>query len=322
MSGDVDRDDPRLAGVDPDSRRDVWVKKLVYPGHTVPTAAAPVAVGVGLALHDGVFAPLPALAVVGFGWLVQLGGVLADNYFNLLRYRNDAEHPALVYALDAGVLELSELKLATAAAFAAAAALGLSLVYVGGVPVVLVGLASMAVSLLYSLEVTDVPLHDLYFFFFFGPVFVAGTYYLQAVATTAAPFPTWVPPGTFPPVAVLLGVPVGAITTAILVVDNVRDLEFDRDKDDPTLAVVIGEYWSRVEYNGLLALAYVFPVVLWLGTRLGPAVLLPLVSLPFAVLVARRMARARTYRALHPLSPGTGQVLLAYSLLLAAGVAL
>lgn len=316
-------DDARLAGVDPDSRRDVLIKKLLYPAHTIPTAAAPTLVGVGLALHDGVFSPLPALAVFVFGWLVQLGGVLADNYFNLLRYRNDREHPALVHALETDLISLDEIKGATVLAFGIAAVVAVYMVLVGGVPVVIVGIASMVVSLFYSLEVTDVPLHDLYFFVFFGPISVGGTYYLQAVSTTASEtVPLWLPPGSLPAIAVVAGIPVGALTAAILVVDNIRDLEYDRDKDDPTLAVVIGERWSRIQYNALLVLAYAVPVAVWLVSSRGPTVLLPLGSSPAAVLVARRMAQSRTYRELLPLSPRTGQLLLAFSVLWTVGFAL
>lgn len=312
-------ENPRLAGVDPDSRRDVWIKKLLYPAHTIPTAAAPVLVGVGLGIDDGVFTPVPVLAVFLFGWLVQLGGVLADNYFNLLRYHDDAEHPALVHALESGVITLGEIKRVTMAVFGLGGLVGLYLVVEGGVPVIVIGAASIGVSLLYSIEVTDIPLHDLYFFLFFGPISVGGTYYMQAVA--GEPFPTGLPPGSLPPIAAVAGVPVGAITTAILVVDNVRDLEFDRDKDDPTLAVVIGERWSRREYHALLALAYLIPVGLWLW-RSDPYLLLPLASLPYAAIVARRMARSHTYLELLPMSPATGRILLVYSVLLAIGFGL
>ncbi len=315
----MDSENPRLAGVDPDSRRDVWIKKLLYPAHTVPTAAAPVLVGIGLALDQGVFAPGPAVAVFVFGWLVQLGGVLADNYFNLRRYHNDSEHPALVHALESGILTLDEIKRVTIGVFTLGAVVGGYLVLVGGVPVIVVGLASIAVSLLYSIEVTDIPLHDVYFFLFFGPISVGGAFYIQAVADV--PFPTTLPPGSLPAVAVIAGVPVGTITAAILVVDNIRDLEFDRDKDDPTLAVVIGERWSRIEYYGLLAVAYLIPIGLW-GLLGDPLVLLPMLSLPYAVMVAKRLGNSRTYIELLPMSPATGRTLLMYSALLGLGFGL
>lgn len=309
-------DNPRLAGVDPDSRRDVWIKKLLYPAHTVPTAAAPVLVGAGLGIHNGVFSPVPVLAVFVFGWLVQLGGVLADNYFNLRRYHNDAEHPALVHALETGIITLEEIRRVTTFVFVIAGVVGIYLIIEGGVPVIVVGATSIVVSLLYSVEVTDVPLHDLYFFLFFGPISVGGTYYMQAVA--GQPFPTWLPVGSLPGIAVAAGVPIGAITTAILVVDNIRDLEFDRDKDDPTLAVVIGERWSRIEYVALLALAYLFPLAGWVWTG-DVLLLLPLISIPYAAVVARRLSSATTYLELLPMSPATGRILLLYSALLAVG---
>ena len=81
------------------SRRDLWIHMLVYPGHTLPTALAPVLVAAGLAFHDGVFAAGPALLALLAGWLVQLGGVLTDNYENLVRHPSDREHPQLVRAL-------------------------------------------------------------------------------------------------------------------------------------------------------------------------------------------------------------------------------
>lgn len=316
------RPNPRLHGVDPTSRRDVWVKKLLYPAHTVPTAAAPVLVGIGFALGDGVFRLIPALAVFLFGWLVQIGGVLADNYFNLLRYRDDAEHPALVSALDQGVVTLTEIRDAIVVSFLLAATTGLYLLRLGGVPVFLVGLGSVLASLLYSAEITEVPLHDLYFFFFFGPVSVGGTYYVQAVSVTSSGFPLGIPPGTLPLVVVFAGVPIGVLTTNILVVDNVRDIDFDQEKSDSTLAVVIGERWSRYQYRVLLAVAYLCPVVLWASFGRGSSILLPLVTLPIAVWVLRAFTRARSYVELHAMSPRTGQVLLVYAVLLGVGAAI
>lgn len=313
------RDNPRLHGVDPRSRREIWLKKLLYPAHTIPTAAAPVLVGTGFAIGDGVFRPGPMTAVFVFGWFVQLGGVLADNYFNLERHRDDAEHPALVSALENGLLTLGEIRAATLAAFLVAAISGLFLIAAGGFPVVFVGLASIAVSLLYSAELTDVPLHDLYFFVFFGPVSVGGTYYLQAVNATSTGLPMTIPPGTLPTVVVVAGLPVGALTTTILVVDNVRDLEFDREKNDTTLAVLLGDRLSRYQYHVLVALAYLTPFVLWGHFETGSAILLPLLSLPLAILAAWKFHSAETYVELHPMSPRTGRVLLSYAVLLALG---
>ena len=84
------------------SRAEVWRRKLLYPAHTLPTAAAPIAVAYGLAWHDGRADALAALAALGAGWLIQVGGVLTDNYENLVQQPGDLEHPELVRALATG----------------------------------------------------------------------------------------------------------------------------------------------------------------------------------------------------------------------------
>ena len=88
------------------SRREIWTRKLLYPGHTFPTAAAPVIVAIGLAYHDRVFAPVPALIAFLAGWLIQFAGVVTDNYENLVRQPEDREHPELVQAVKTGLLTM------------------------------------------------------------------------------------------------------------------------------------------------------------------------------------------------------------------------
>lgn len=311
----------------PDSiptRHDVWVRMLLYPRHTLPTAAAPVVVAVGLAVDHGVFAPKPALTAFLAGWLVQLGGVFADNYNNLRRHPDDREHPAFVRALDAGVITMGTLRRAVRATYLAAVLAGLYLVWVGGLPALLIGSASIVASLAYSADpfpLGDRALGDPLFFVFFGVVSVVGTYYVQAAATLSPPVPFGPPPGSLPFSAFVASVPVAALTTNILVIDNIRDRHFDAEKGEVTLAVVLGDTWSRVEYVALLVVAYAVPATLWaLG---GSAwLLLPAVTLPYAGVVARRVWVRRSYEALLPMTPQAGQVVLAFSLLLGVALAL
>src|ERR1039457_2516805 len=107
------------------TRRDVWVDMLLYPRHTIPTALAPVVVASALAHHDGVFAAGPAAAAFLAGWLVQLGGVVTDNYNNLRRHGDDLEHPRFVEALRAGVVTFAQLRNAIIACFVVAILAGL-----------------------------------------------------------------------------------------------------------------------------------------------------------------------------------------------------
>jgi 1,4-dihydroxy-2-naphthoate octaprenyltransferase len=313
------------------TRKQVWVEMLLYPAHTLPTAAAPVAVAIGLAVRDHVLAVGPAIAALLAGWLVQLGGVFTDNYYNLSRHPDDEEHAQFVEAVNTGVISLAEIRRAIYATFAVALLAGLYLVGVAGLPVVYIGLASIAGALAYSagpFPLGDNGLGDPLFFVFFGPVQVVATYYVQAASRLGAGWgggrgalTTWFAPGTVTSAAFVVSLPVAAMTVVILVIDNIRDLEYDRAKGEKTLAVLIGPFWSRVEYTALVAFGFATPF--WLHFRLGFGwmVLLPLLSLPFAIAVARRVWRSTTHAEMIPLTPAQGRVLVLYCLLLAVGVA-
>lgn len=301
------------------------MRMLLYPRHTLPTAVAPVLVASALAWQAGVFAVGPALAALLAGWLVQLGGVFTDNYFNLRRHPDDREHATFVLALAQGVITLVELRRAILGCYAVAMAVGLYLVGVGGLPALLIGLAAIGASLVYSAgpyPLGDHGLGDPLFFVFFGIVSVVGAYYVQAAAVLSDAWPLWPPVGSLPAVALWASLPVAALTTNILVIDNIRDLDYDRSKGETTLAVLLGRRGSLVEYALLSALAYAVPLGLWRWGGFGAAVLLPLATLPYAALVVWWVLRARDPQALVPMTPQAGQVLLAHSVLFAIGLAL
>ena len=306
------------------TRRDVWVRMLLYPRHTLPTAAAPVCVATGLAVADGVAAAGPAVAAFVAGWLVQLGGVFADNYNNLRRNPDDREHPAFVRALEAGVVTLGTLRRAVWATYLAAVVAGIPLVWYGGFPVLLIGLASILAGLAYSSDpfpLGDRALGDPLFFVFFGVVSVVGTYYVQAAAVLGPPLALSPAPGSLPAAAFVVSLPVAALTTNILVIDNIRDREFDAEKNEITLAVLLGDTWSRVEYLALLVLAYAVPAVM-VFSGAAAWVLLPFLSLPYALVVAGRVWVRRTHEQLVPMTPQAGQVVLLHSILFGVGLAL
>ena len=306
------------------TRRDVWVRMLLYPRHTLPTAVAPVCVATGLAVADGVAALGPAVGALLAGWLVQLGGVFADNYNNLRRNPDDREHPAFVRALEAGVVTLATLRRAVWGTYLAAVVVGMWLVWYGGLPALLIGVASILAGLAYSSDpfpLGDRALGDLLFFLFFGVVSVAGAYYVQAAVVLGPPLPVSPPTGSLPAAAFVVSLPVAALTTNILVIDNIRDREFDAEKDEITLAVLIGDTWSRIEYLALLVLAYAVPAVM-VFSGAGAWVLLPFLSLPYALVVAGRVWVRRTHEELVPMTPQAGQVVLLHSVLFGIGLAL
>ena len=307
----VSQPDERIDQAQAWSRRELWRRKLLYPGHTLPTAAAPVLVATGLAVHDGVFALLPALLALLAGWLIQVGGVLTDNYENLVQQPEDREHPELVQALKRGTLTLSALKAAIGACYGLALLVGVWLVYLAGPFVVVIGLASIAASWLYSAGPWPAGRHGLadpLFFLFFGIVSVAGAYYVQALAL----------PGS----VLAFGVPVGALTTNILIIDDIRDREYDAVKGKRTIAVRFGIRWSRAELTALLVLAYLAPLWFWPALGFSAWVLLSWLTLPFAASLARAVWTLDRYQDLVPMTPRAGRLLLAYCVLLAAGAAL
>lgn len=298
---------------------------LLYPRHTLPTALAPVAVAGGLAVRDGVAALWPALAALAAGWLIQLGGVFADNYNNLRRHPDDREHPAFVEALRRGIVSLYLLRRAVIACYVLALLPGAYLIWVGGVPALAVGAVSALASLAYSADpfpLGDRALGDPLFFVFFGVVSVAGTYYVQAASILAGPLPVGVPEGAIGATVFVASVPVAALTTNILVIDNIRDRTFDADKGEITLAVLLGDRWSRAEYVALLVLAYATPVAMWAAGLAGAGVLLPLLTLPYGVVVAVRLFRRSSYEELLPMTPQAAQLGLAFSVLFGTGFVL
>lgn len=306
------------------TRRDVWVSMLLYPAHTLPTAAAPVLVACGLAVHNGVFSVGPAVMAFVAGWFIQLGGVVTDNYINVTRHADDREHAAFVYALKKGLISMSELRLAIAGCYLAAALVAVRLAYLGGLPVVIIGLVSVVASLAYStgpLPLGDNGMGDPLFFVFFGLVSVGGAYYVQGAAVLGTPLAVHTVPGLLTGTLLVVSLPMAALMTNILIIDNIRDLEYDREKREHTIAVLIGPSWSRVEYVALLVLAYAVPVWLWIGGGFAVAVLLPFLSLPLAVLVTRDLMRRQTHESLIPMTPRAAQVALLYGVLFATGLA-
>jgi 1,4-dihydroxy-2-naphthoate octaprenyltransferase len=305
------------------SRARAWL--IAARPQTLPAAAAPVIVGTGLAYHDGVLGPVPALAALLGAALIQIGTNFANDYYDA-QTGADEDATGFTRVTQSGLIPERRVRRAMIGTFGAAILLGTTLVYVGGVPILVIGLASVAAGILYTggpYPFGYYGLGDLFVFVFFGLVAVTGTYYVQATATMAAvgPFPMWVPEGTVTAEAVIASLPMAALITNILVVNNVRDMESDRRAGKRTLAVLIGYTWSRVEFCALLGLAYAVPVWFALQPGFGLSALLPLLSAPLGVLVARTVLTERSETALNPALERTGQLVAAHALLFAVGLA-
>ncbi len=302
------------------SRTRAWV--MAARPQTLPAGASPVVLGAALAVHDGVFAPLPALAALVGALLIQVGTNFANDYYDAVKGADTDEREGFTRVTAGGLIEPRRVKYAMAGTYALAVVVGLYLVAVGGVPILVVGLSSIGAGVLYTggpYPYGYYGLGDLFVFVYFGVVAVTGTYYVQAV-TAVAGVPVGLPAGTLPGHVLVASAAAAGLTTAILVVNNIRDIESDRAAGKRTLAVLVGYRWSRAEFLALLALAYAVPVALVAVYAYPLSTLLPVASLPLAASVARTVLSRTDGEALNPALERTGQLLAAYAVLFAAGL--
>ena len=289
--------------------RRIWVHLMLYPGHTLPTAAAPILVGAGLALRDGVFRPLPVLVAFLCSWMVHVGGVFSDVYTLVTRWPNLREHPELDDAIATGALRLPILRAATLGWFAGALIPGVYLLHVVGPISIALGIAGIAAAAWYAVgrpSMAELGLADPVFFLMFGVIAPAATYYVQAHTLNWG--------------AALTGLPMAAIVVNVLVIDDIRDLDFDRKKGWRTTAVRHGLAGSRILHLTLSIAAYAGCAVLAL--IYGPWLLLPLATLPFAAAAELSVWAAHRREALIPWTPRSAFIALAFAALTATGLAL
>ena len=303
------------------SKRKAWM--MAARPHTQPASASPVIVGSALAFHDGVFALGPAIAALLGAVLIQTGTNLANDYFDYEKGVDSEDAPGYVRVTQSGLIPPSQVFGGAVASFGVAFLVGIYLVAIGGVPIVVVGLASIASGFAYSGGPYPIGYHglgDLFTFVFFGLIAVTGTYYVQAASLVTGTFPLWIPPGTVPVEAVVASLPMAALITNILVVNNIRDLEEDERTGKRTLAVLLGYRWSRFEYVALLILAFAVPFWFLARPGYGFEVLLPVLSLPLWVGTSRTLLRETSTEALNPVLERTGKLTAVYALLFGIGV--
>jgi 1,4-dihydroxy-2-naphthoate octaprenyltransferase len=279
---------------------------------TLPAAIAPVLVGTAAAveatedLHVGAF-----LAALVGSIFIQVGTNLANDYSDAKRGADTADRLGPVRVTSSGLVAPRRVLLATWLAFGVAVAAGIYLATVAGAVIIAVGAVSILAGVLY----TGGPrpygyegLGELFVFLFFGLVAVNGSYYVQLEELD------WLAFG--------LSVPVGFLATAILVVNNVRDIDTDRRAGKRTLAVRIGRERARALYTGLVAGAFVaLPVALLAAD--GPALaLLGLLAAPLALAPWRAVQTATDGPTLNAALAGTGALLAAFSVLVTAGLLL
>ncbi|HNE03630.1 MAG TPA: 1,4-dihydroxy-2-naphthoate polyprenyltransferase [Anaerolineales bacterium] len=281
---------------------------LAIRPRTLPAAAAGVAMGSALAWHDGSFQLLPALAALLVALLLQVGSNVANDVFDFERGADTAERLGPVRVTQAGYLTPSQVKTGMVVIFAFAAVLGLYLATLRGWTVIWLGAAAILSAVAYTGGPYPLGYHglgDVFVFLFFGLAAVAGTYFVQV--------------GSVSPAAWWMAVPVGLIVTAILVVNNLRDLENDRKAGKRTLAVRFGEEGAKAEYLLLMLIAYlIVPVLVWMNI-IPIGALLAWLSLPIAIRTLRTVFTQKG-KPLNVALAGTGQTAFLFSLFFWVGL--
>ena len=278
---------------------------------TLPAAVAPVLVGTAMAIADEQFALVPAVAAMTVALLLQIGVNLANDYFDYLKGIDTQDRLGPPRVTQSGLIATRQVRTGIIVAIVLSTVPGLYLASVGGWPVILIGLFCFAAALAYSggpFPLASHGLGDLFVFIFFGLVAVCGSYYVQALRLT--------------PMVWLLGAIQGLLITAILVVNNLRDIQTDRRSGKRTLAVIIGKRGSRIEYLLLLATAYAIPIILWLSGICSVWVVLPVLSLPLAIYLMRLIWKSAGGPVLNEALANTAKLVLVYSLLLSIGLIL
>lgn len=304
--------------------RRVWINLLLHPAHSLPNAAAPIFVAAGLAAHDGTFEAVPTLVAFLGSWLIHVAGVFTDNHELLRRYPGIVEHPDLTEALADRTVTLDQIKVAIAACLVLALPAAFFFLRIGGIPVLALGAVGVVASIGYAAGPIPYPklgLAEAVFFTMFGIVAVSGTYYVQVAWRLAASGQV----ASFAelPVAVfLVGLPVGALVTNVLMIDDLRDRHFDAAKRWRTIAVRFGVRGTRLAYAFMSALAYAAPSVA-VATRVFNAwALLPLLTLPWAWSIGRTIRTHDDLETLTPMTPRASMLAFTYSAMWGLGLAL
>jgi 1,4-dihydroxy-2-naphthoate polyprenyltransferase len=284
----------------------IWV--MAARVRTLPAAIAPVLVGTSLALGAGHFHPLAFVAALLGAIFIQVGTNLSNDYSDARRGADNEERLGPVRVTAGGLAPPRQVLTATYVSFGLAIACGAYLIAVAGWELLAVGAASILAGVLY----TGGPrpygyegLGEVFVFLFFGIVAVVGSYFVQVQE--------------LPWQAFGCAVPVGLLASAILVVNNVRDIDTDRRAGKRTLAVRLGRTRTRNLYTAMLATAFLSAPLLW-ALGMSPWLLLCWISAPLALALVRTVRARVDGPSLNGALAKTGALQLLFCLLLSAGI--
>jgi 1,4-dihydroxy-2-naphthoate octaprenyltransferase len=296
-----------MLAANPPSALKLWF--MAARPRTLPAALAPILIGTALAFGSGKMNPWAALACLVGALLLQIGTNLANDYFDFVKGADTADRIGPTRVTQAGLIAPKVVRNAFLLTFALVALPGAYLMYLGGWPVLVVGILSVLSGIAYTggpFPLGYNGLGDLFVFIFFGLVAVSGTFYVQT--------------GLLPPEVILAAVGPGLLSTAILVVNNLRDMKTDAVTGKRTLAVRFGAGFVRTEYLLCILGAALIPLLLLVVSPTPhPGALAALLFLIPAVGPVRKVMAMEADPRLNPVLGETGKLLLIYSLLFSLG---
>lgn len=275
---------------------------------TLWAAVAPVIIGVSLAYSDNLMHVPSALAALAGALLIQIGTNYANDYYDYKRGADTESRLGPVRATQSGLVTPGEMKRAFIIVFALAFVIGIYLIWRGGAPVLAIGIASILFGIAYTGGPYPLGYHgfgDIAVFVFFGPVAVGGTYYVQTLDINR--------------LVILAGIAPGLLSLAILTVNNLRDLDADRQAGKKTTAVRFGRSYTKFQYLTAIVVACLIPVALYLisGAHFYSTgtVLVLIIAIPSI----RKIFRNDHGEALNKVLADTGKILILFSLVFSAG---
>ena len=276
---------------------------------TLPAAISPVIVGVSLAIHDSEFHLFTAFMTLLAAILIQIGANFANDVYDFLKGSDREDRLGPIRATQSGLISPENMKKGMWLVFTLAICVGFYLASIGGWPIVWIGLISIASGIAYTGGPYPLGYHgwgDVFVFVFFGIIAVPGTYYLQS--------------GFVSYDSILFGIPLGALSTAILIVNNLRDADTDIKSGKRTLAVRYGKTFVKIEYIIMMMVAFVIPIyILQFWDELSLYIILFL--LPISVRLIQSLYN-ETGISLNSVLVNTAQFLFHFSILLSIGLIL
>ncbi|HCD51226.1 MAG TPA: 1,4-dihydroxy-2-naphthoate octaprenyltransferase [Balneolaceae bacterium] len=278
---------------------------------TLAAAFAPVIIGAALAWHDGQFVALNSSIALICAFLIQIGTNFANDYYDFKKGADTEDRIGFVRATAAGLISPEKMLNATILSMGLAFLFGLYLIWIGGWIVLILGLLSLLFGILYTggpFPLGYNGLGDIFVFLFFGIVAVMTTYYVNALVWSEDAF--WA------------SLAVGALSTNILVINNLRDVEQDKKAGKRTLGVLLGETALKIEYTLMVLLAYAIPPHFFVKLHFGWWIFLPVLLLPFAMYLIYKVWFETNKSNLNKVLEQTAQFMALFGIMFTIGILL